>query len=152
MVVAHSAHQWFRKPGWPSKWWDDLQVGQALPIWWNISLGAIEPSWNYLEDFQVAGCLLPWNAMLQRWRSIHASAHGSQTPRRDQHSLWQQSFTLRVAVLYLRRWLGDDAFRKGWSLLWKTPIQHTIGHVTFRMLLGRSFRSWCRSMDCSLEP
>ena len=153
LVVAHElAHQWFGNLV-TMKWWDDLWLNESFANMMEyVSVDAIEPSWNIFEDFQTTG--VPH--ALQR-----DATDGVQSVHMEVNHPDEINTLFDSAIVYakgsrlmhmLRRWLGDDAFRKGLKAYFeKHQYGNTIGRDLWNALGDASGRDVAAFMDSWLE-
>ena len=153
LVVAHElAHQWFGNLV-TMKWWDDLWLNESFANMMEyVSLDAIEPSWNIFEDFQTTG--VP--AALKRDATDGVQSVHVEVKHPDEiNTLFDPAIVYAKGsrlMHMLRRWLGDDAFRKGLKIYFeKHQYGNTIGRDLWDALGQASGRDVAAFMDSWLE-
>lgn len=153
LVVAHElAHQWFGNLV-TMKWWDDLWLNESFANMMEyVSLDAIEPSWNIFEDFQTTG--VP--AALKRDATDGVQSVHVEVKHPDEiNTLFDPAIVYAKGsrlMHMLRRWLGDDAFRKGLKIYFeKHQYSNTIGRDLWDALGQASGRDVAAFMDSWLE-
>ena len=153
LVVAHElAHQWFGNLV-TMKWWDDLWLNESFANMMEyVSVDAIEPSWKIFEDFQTSGA--PY--ALKRDATDGVQAVHVEVKHPDEiNTLFDGAIVYAKGsrlMHMLRRWLGDDAFRKGLGAYFeKHQYGNTIGRDLWDALSQASGRDVAAFMDAWLE-
>ena len=153
LVVAHElAHQWFGNLV-TMKWWDDLWLNESFANMMEyVSVDAIEPSWKIFEDFQTSGA--PY--ALKRDATDGVQAVHVEVKHPDEiNTLFDGAIVYAKGsrlMHMLRRWLGDDAFRKGLGAYFeKHQYGNTIGRDLWDALSQASIRDVAAFMDAWLE-
>ena len=153
LVVAHElAHQWFGNLV-TMKWWDDLWLNESFANMMEyVSVNAIEPSWNIFEDFQTTGVPL---ALKRDATDGVQSVHVEVKHPDEINTLFDPAIVYAKGsrlMHMLRRWLGDDAFRKGLKAYFeKHQYGNTIGRDLWNALGDASGRDVAAFMDSWLE-
>ena len=153
LVVAHElAHQWFGNLV-TMKWWDDLWLNESFANMMEyVSVDAIEPSWKIFEDFQTSGA--PY--ALKRYATDGVQSVHVEVKHPDEiNTLFDGAIVYAKGsrlMHMLRRWLGDDAFRKGLGAYFeKHQYGNTIGRDLWDALSQASGRDVAAFMDAWLE-
>ncbi|TCD46283.1 aminopeptidase [Streptococcus sp. X16XC17] len=153
LVIAHEvAHQWFGNLV-TMKWWDDLWLNESFANMMEyVAIDAIEPSWNILEHFQTSGI----QAALKR-----DATDGVQSVHVEVHHPDEINTLFDAAIVYakvsrlmhmLRRWLGDEDFRKGLKIYFERhQYGNTVGRDLWNALSQASGRDVAGFMDSWLE-
>lgn len=153
LVVAHElAHQWFGNLV-TMKWWDDLWLNESFANMMEyVSVDTIEPSWNIFEDFQTGGVPL---ALKRDATDGVQSVHVEVNHPDEINTLFDPAIVYAKGsrlMHMLRRWLGDDAFRKGLKAYFeKHQYGNTIGRDLWNALSDASGRDVAAFMDSWLE-
>lgn len=153
LVVAHElAHQWFGNLV-TMKWWDDLWLNESFANMMEyVSVNAIEPSWNIFEDFQTTGVPL---ALKRDATDGVQSVHVEVKHPDEINTLFDPAIVYAKGsrlMHMLRRWLGDEAFRKGLKAYFeKHQYGNTIGRDLWNALGDASGRDVAAFMDSWLE-
>ena len=153
LVVAHElAHQWFGNLV-TMKWWDDLWLNESFANMMEyVSVGAIEPSWKIFEDFQTSGA--PYALKRDATDGVQ-SVHVEVKHPDEINTLFDGAIVYAKGsrlMHMLRRWLGDDAFRKGLGAYFeKHQYGNTIGRDLWDALSQASGRDVAAFMDAWLE-
>jgi len=153
LVVAHElAHQWFGNLV-TMKWWDDLWLNESFANMMEyVSVDAIEPSWKIFEDFQTSGA--PYALKRDATDGVQ-SVHVEVKHPDEINTLFDGAIVYAKGsrlMHMLRRWLGDDAFRKGLSAYFeKHQYGNTIGRDLWDALSQASGRDVAAFMDAWLE-
>ena len=153
LVVAHElAHQWFGNLV-TMKWWDDLWLNESFANMMEyVSVDAIEPSWKIFEDFQTTGA--PY-ALKREATDCVQSVHVEVKHPDEINTLFDGAIVYAKGsrlMHMLRRWLGDDAFRKGLGAYFdKHQYGNTIGRDLWDALSQASGRDVAAFMDAWLE-
>ena len=153
LVVAHElAHQWFGNLV-TMKWWDDLWLNESFANMMEyVSVDAIEPSWKIFEDFQTSGA--PYALKRDATDGVQ-SVHVEVKHPDEINALFDGAIVYAKGsrlMHMLRRWLGDDAFRKGLgSYFEKHQYGNTIGRDLWDALSQASGRDVAAFMDAWLE-
>ena len=153
LVVAHElAHQWFGNLV-TMKWWDDLWLNESFANMMEyVSVDAIEPSWKIFEDFQTSGA--PYALKRDATDGVQ-SVHVEVKHPDEINTLFDGAIVYAKGsrlMHMLRRWLGDDAFRKGLgSYFEKHQYGNTIGRDLWDALSQASGRDVAAFMDAWLE-
>ena len=153
LVVAHElAHQWFGNLV-TMKWWDDLWLNESFANMMEyVSVDAIEPTWNIFEDFQTGGAPL---ALKRDATDGVQSVHVEVNHPDEINTLFDPAIVYAKGsrlMHMLRRWLGDDAFRKGLKTYFeKHQYGNTIGRDLWNALGDASGRDVAAFMDSWLE-
>ena len=153
LVVAHElAHQWFGNLV-TMKWWDDLWLNESFANMMEyVSVDAIEPSWNIFEDFQTSGVPL---ALKRDATDGVQSVHVEVNHPDEINTLFDPAIVYAKGsrlMHMLRRWLGDDAFRKGLKAYFeKHQYDNTIGRDLWNALSDASGRDVAAFMGSWLE-
>ena len=153
LVVAHElAHQWFGNLV-TMKWWDDLWLNESFANMMEyVSVDAIEPSWNIFEDFQTSGA--PYALKRDATDGVQ-SVHVEVKHPDEINTLFDGAIVYAKGsrlMHMLRRWLGDDAFRKGLGVYFeKHQYGNTIGRDLWDALSQASGRNVAAFMDAWLE-
>ena len=153
LVVAHElAHQWFGNLV-TMKWWDDLWLNESFANMMEyVSVDAIEPSWKIFEDFQTSGA--PYALKRDATDGVQ-SVHVEVKHPDEINTLFDGAIVYAKGsrlMHMLRRWLGDDAFRKGLGAYFeKHQYGHTIGRDLWDALSQASGRDVAAFMDAWLE-
>ena len=153
LVVAHElAHQWFGNLV-TMKWWDDLWLNESFANMMEyVSVDAIEPSWKIFEDFQTSG--VPYALKRDATDGVQ-SVHVEVKHPDEINTLFDGAIVYAKGsrlMHMLRRWLGDDAFRKGLGAYFeKHQYGNTIGRDLWDALSQSSGRDVAAFMDAWLE-
>lgn len=153
LVVAHElAHQWFGNLV-TMKWWDDLWLNESFANMMEyVSVDAIEPSWKIFEDFQTTGA--PYALKRDATDGVQ-SVHVEVKHPDEINTLFDGAIVYAKGsrlMHMLRRWLGDDAFRKGLGAYFeKHQYGNTIGRDLWDALSQASGRDVAAFMDAWLE-
>ena len=153
LVVAHElAHQWFGNLV-TMKWWDDLWLNESFANMMEyVSVDAIEPSWKIFEDFQTSGA--PYALKRDATDGVQ-SVHVEVKHPDEINTLFDGAIVYAKGsrlMHMLRRWLGDDAFRKGLGAYFeKHQYGNTIGRDLWDALSQASSRDVAAFMDAWLE-
>lgn len=153
LVVAHElAHQWFGNLV-TMKWWDDLWLNESFANMMEyVSVDAIEPSWKIFEDFQTSGA--PYALKRDATDGVQ-SVHVEVKHPDEINTLFDGAIVYAKGsrlMHMLRRWLGDDAFRKGLGAYFeKHQYGNTIGRDLWDALSHASGRDVAAFMDAWLE-
>ena len=153
LVVAHElAHQWFGNLV-TMKWWDDLWLNESFANMMEyVSVDAIEPSWKIFEDFQTSG--VPYALKRDATDGVQ-SVHVEFKHPDEINTLFDGAIVYAKGsrlMHMLRRWLGDDAFRKGLGAYFeKHQYGNTIGRDLWDDLSQASGRDVAAFMDAWLE-
>ena len=153
LVVAHElAHQWFGNLV-TMKWWDDLWLNESFANMMEyVSVDAIEPSWKIFEDFQTSGA--PYALKRDATDGVQ-SVHVEVKHPDEINTLFDGAIVYAKGsrlMHMLRRWLGDDAFRKGLGAYFeKHQYGDTIGRDLWDALSQASGRDVAAFMDAWLE-
>ena len=153
LVVAHElAHQWFGNLV-TMKWWDDLWLNESFANMMEyVSVDAIEPSWKIFEDFQTSGA--PYALKRDATDGVQ-SVHVEVKHPDEINTLFDGAIVYAKGsrlMHMLRRWLGDDAFRKGLGVYFeKHQYGNTIGRDLWDALSQASGRDVASFMDAWLE-
>ena len=153
LVVAHElAHQWFGNLV-TMKWWDDLWLNESFANMMEyVSVDAIEPSWKIFEDFQTSGA--PYALKRDATDGVQ-SVHVEVKHPDEINTLFDGAIVYAKGsrlMHMLRRWLGDDAFRKGLGAYFeKHQYGNTIGRDLWNDLSQASGRDVAAFMDAWLE-
>ena len=153
LVVAHElAHQWFGNLV-TMKWWDDLWLNEGFANMMEyVSVDAIEPSWKIFEDFQTSGA--PYALKRDATDGVQ-SVHVEVKHPDEINTLFDGAIVYAKGsrlMHMLRRWLGDDAFRKGLGAYFeKHQYGNTIGRDLWDALSQASGRDVAAFMDAWLE-
>lgn len=153
LVVAHElAHQWFGNLV-TMKWWDDLWLNESFANMMEyVSVDAIEPSWKIFEDFQTSGA--PYALKRDATDGVQ-SVHVEVKHPDEINTLFDGAIVYAKGsrlMHMLRRWLGDDAFRKGLGAYFeKHQYGNTIGRDLWDALSQASGRNVAAFMDAWLE-
>ena len=153
LVVAHElAHQWFGNLV-TMKWWDDLWLNESFANMMEyVSVDAIEPSWKIFEDFQTSGA--PYALKRDATDGVQ-SVHVEVKHPDEINTLFDGAIVYAKGsrlMHMLRRWLGDDAFRKGLGAYFeKHQYGNTIGRDLWDALSQASGRDVATFMDAWLE-
>ena len=153
LVVAHElAHQWFGNLV-TMKWWDDLWLNESFANMMEyVSVDAIEPSWKIFEDFQTSGA--PYALKRDATDGVQ-SVHVEVKHPDEINTLFDGAIVYAKGsrlMHMLRRWLGDDAFRKGLGVYFeKHQYGNTIGRDLWDALSQASGRDVAAFMDAWLE-
>ena len=153
LVVAHElAHQWFGNLV-TMKWWDDLWLNESFANMMEyVSVDAIEPSWKIFEDFQTSGA--PYALKRDATDGVQ-SVHVEVKHPDEINTLFDGAIVYAKGsrlMHMLRRWLGDDAFRKGLGAYFeKHQYGNTIGRDLWDALSQSSGRDVAAFMDAWLE-
>ena len=153
LVVAHElAHQWFGNLV-TMKWWDDLWLNESFANMMEyVSVDAIEPSWKIFEDFQTSGA--PYALKRDATDGVQ-SVHVEVKHPDEINTLFDGAIVYAKGsrlMHMLRRWLGDDAFRKGLGAYFeKHQYGNTIGRDLWDALSQASGRDVAAFMDVWLE-
>ena len=153
LVVAHElAHQWFGNLV-TMKWWDDLWLNESFANMMEyVSVDAIEPSWKIFEDFQTSG--VPYALKRDATDGVQ-SVHVEVKHPDEINTLFDGAIVYAKGsrlMHMLRRWLGDDAFRKGLGAYFeKHQYGNTIGRDLWDALSQASGRDVAAFMDAWLE-
>jgi len=153
LVVAHElAHQWFGNLV-TMKWWDDLWLNESFANMMEyVSVDAIEPSWKIFEDFQTGGA--PYALKRDATDGVQ-SVHVEVKHPDEINTLFDGAIVYAKGsrlMHMLRRWLGDDAFRKGLGAYFeKHQYGNTIGRDLWDALSQASGRDVAAFMDAWLE-
>ncbi|EGC22798.1 M1 family metallopeptidase [Streptococcus sanguinis] len=153
LVVAHElAHQWFGNLV-TMKWWDDLWLNESFANMMEyVSVDAIEPSWKIFEDFQTSGA--PYALKRDATDGVQ-SVHVEVKHPDEINTLFDGAIVYAKGsrlMHMLRRWLGDDAFRKGLGAYFeKHQYGNTIGRDLWDALSQASGRDVASFMDAWLE-
>lgn len=153
LVVAHElAHQWFGNLV-TMKWWDDLWLNESFANMMEyVSVDAIEPSWKIFEDFQTSG--VPYALKRDATDGVQ-SVHVEVKHPDEINTLFDGAIVYAKGsrlMHMLRRWLGDDAFRKGLGAYFeKHQYDNTIGRDLWDALSQASGRDVAAFMDAWLE-
>ena len=153
LVVAHElAHQWFGNLV-TMKWWDDLWLNESFANMMEyVSVDAIEPSWTIFEDFQTSGA--PYALKRDATDGVQ-SVHVEVKHPDEINTLFDGAIVYAKGsrlMHMLRRWLGDDAFRKGLGAYFeKHQYGNTIGRDLWDALSQASGRDVAAFMDAWLE-
>ena len=153
LVVAHElAHQWFGNLV-TMKWWDDLWLNESFANMMEyVSVDAIEPSWKIFEDFQTSGA--PYALKRDATDGVQ-SVHVEVKHPDEINTLFDGAIVYAKGsrlMHMLRRWLGDDAFRKGLGAYFeKHQYGNTIGLDLWDALSQASGRDVAAFMDAWLE-
>lgn len=153
LVVAHElAHQWFGNLV-TMKWWDDLWLNESFANMMEyVSVDAIEPSWKIFEDFQTSG--VPYALKRDATDGVQ-SVHVEVKHPDEINTLFDGAIVYAKGsrlMHMLRRWLGDDAFRKGLGAYFeKHQYGNTIGRDLWDALSQASGRDVASFMDAWLE-
>lgn len=153
LVVAHElAHQWFGNLV-TMKWWDDLWLNESFANMMEyVSVDAIEPSWKIFEDFQTSGA--PYALKRDATDGVQ-SVHVEVKHPDEINTLFDGAIVYAKGsrlMHMLRRWLGDDAFRKGLGAYFeKHQYGNTIGSDLWDALSQASGRDVAAFMDAWLE-
>ena len=153
LVVAHElAHQWFGNLV-TMKWWDDLWLNESFANMMEyVSIDAIEPTWNIFEDFQTTGVPL---ALKRDATDGVQSVHVSVNHPDEINTLFDPAIVYAKGSLLmhmLRRWLGDDDFKKGLKVYFeKHQYSNTIGRNLWDDLASISGKDVADFMDAWLE-
>ena len=153
LVVAHElAHQWFGNLV-TMKWWDDLWLNESFANMMEyVSVDAIEPSWKIFEDFQTSGA--PYALKRDATDGVQ-SVHVEVKHPDEINTLFDGAIVYAKGsrlMHMLRRWLGDNAFRKGLGAYFeKHQYGNTIGRDLWDALSQASSRDVAAFMDAWLE-
>ena len=153
LVVAHElAHQWFGNLV-TMKWWDDLWLNESFANMMEyVSVDAIEPSWKIFEDFQTTGA--PYALKRDATDGVQ-SVHVEVKHPDEINTLFDGAIVYAKGsrlMHMLRRWLGNDAFRKGLGAYFeKHQYGNTIGRDLWDALSQASGRDVAAFMDAWLE-
>ena len=153
LVVAHElAHQWFGNLV-TMKWWDDLWLNESFANMMEyVSIDAIEPTWNIFEDFQTTGVPL---ALKRDATGGVQSVHVSVNHPDEINTLFDPAIVYAKGsrlMHMLRRWLGDDDFKKGLKVYFeKHQYSNTIGRNLWDDLASISGKDVADFMDAWLE-
>lgn len=153
LVVAHElAHQWFGNLV-TMKWWDDLWLNESFANMMEyVSVDVIEPSWKIFEDFQTSGA--PYALKRDATDGVQ-SVHVEVKHPDEINTLFDGAIVYAKGsrlMHMLRRWLGDDAFRKGLGAYFeKHQYGNTIGRDLWDALSQASGRDVAAFMDAWLE-
>ena len=153
LVVAHElAHQWFGNLV-TMKWWDDLWLNESFANMMEyVSVDAIEPGWKIFEDFQTSGA--PYALKRDATDGVQ-SVHVEVEHPDEINTLFDGAIVYAKGsrlMHMLRRWLGDDAFRKGLGAYFeKHQYGNTIGRDLWDALSQASGRDVASFMDAWLE-
>ena len=153
LVVSHElAHQWFGNLV-TMKWWDDLWLNESFANMMEyVSVDAIEPSWKIFEDFQTSGA--PYALKRDATDGVQ-SVHVEVKHPDEINTLFDGAIVYAKGsrlMHMLRRWLGDDAFRKGLGAYFeKHQYGNTIGRDLWDALSQSSGRDVASFMDAWLE-
>ncbi|QLB52435.1 M1 family metallopeptidase [Streptococcus sanguinis] len=153
LVVAHElAHQWFGNLV-TMKWWDDLWLNESFANMMEyVSVDAIEPSWKIFEDFQTSGA--PYALKRDATDGVQ-SVHVEVKHPDEINTLFDGAIVYAKGsrlMHMLRRWLGDNAFRKGLGAYFeKHQYGNTIGRDLWDALSQASGRDVAAFMDAWLE-
>lgn len=153
LVVAHElAHQWFGNLV-TMKWWDDLWLNESFANMMEyVSIDAIEPTWNIFEDFQTTGVPL---ALKRDATGGVQSVHVSVNHPDEINTLFDPAIVYAKGsrlMHMLRRWLGDDDFKKGLKVYFeKHQYSNTIGRDLWDDLASISGKDVADFMDAWLE-
>lgn len=153
LVVAHElAHQWFGNLV-TMKWWDDLWLNESFANMMEyVSVDAIEPSWKIFEDFQTSGA--PYALKRDATDGVQ-SVHVEVKHPDEINTLFDGAIVYAKGsrlMHMLRRWLGDDAFRKGLGAYFeKHQYGNTIGRDLWDALSQASGRDVAAFMDAWLK-
>ena len=153
LVVAHElAHQWCGNLV-TMKWWDDLWLNESFANMMEyVSVDAIEPSWKIFEDFQTTGA--PYALKRDATDGVQ-SVHVEVKHPDEINTLFDGAIVYAKGsrlMHMLRRWLGDDAFRKGLGAYFeKHQYGNTIGRDLWDALSQASGRDVAAFMDAWLE-
>ena len=153
LVVAHElAHQWFGNLV-TMKWWDDLWLNESFANMMEyVSVDAIEPSWKIFEDFQTSGA--PYALKRDATDGVQ-SVHVEVKHPDEINTLFDGAIVYAKGsrlMHMLRRWLGNDAFRKGLGAYFeKHQYGNTIGRDLWDALSQASGRDVAAFMDAWLE-
>ena len=153
LVVAHElAHQWFGNLV-TMKWWDNLWLNESFANMMEyVSVDAIEPSWKIFEDFQTSG--VPYALKRDATDGVQ-SVHVEVKHPDEINTLFDGAIVYAKGsrlMHMLRRWLGDDAFRKGLGAYFeKHQYGNTIGRDLWDDLSQASGRDVAAFMDAWLE-
>lgn len=153
LVVAHElAHQWFGNLV-TMKWWDDLWLNESFANMMEyVSVDAIEPSWKIFEDFQTSGA--PYALKRDATDGVQ-SVHVEVKHPDEINTLFDGAIVYAKGsrlMHMLRRWLGDDAFRKGLGAYFeKHQYGNTIGRDLWDALSQASGRDVAAFMYAWLE-
>ena len=153
LVVAHElAHQWFGNLV-TMKWWDDLWLNESFANMMEyVSVDEIEPSWKIFEDFQTSGA--PYALKRDATDGVQ-SVHVEVKHPDEINTLFDGAIVYAKGsrlMHMLRRWLGDDAFRKGLGAYFeKHQYGNTIGRDLWDALSQASGRDVAAFMDAWLE-
>ena len=153
LVVAHElAHQWFGNLV-TMKWWDDLWLNESFANMMEyVSVDAIEPSWKIFEDFQTSGA--PYALKRDATDGVQ-SVHVEVKHPDEINTLFDGAIVYAKGsrlMHMLRRWLGDDAFRKGLGAYFeKHQYGNTIGRDLWDALSQASGRDVAAFMNAWLE-
>ncbi|MCY7037700.1 M1 family metallopeptidase [Streptococcus sanguinis] len=153
LVVAHElAHQWFGNLV-TMKWWDDLWLNESFANMMEyVSVDAIEPGWKIFEDFQTSGA--PYALKRDATDGVQ-SVHVEVKHPDEINTLFDGAIVYAKGsrlMHMLRRWLGDDAFRKGLGAYFeKHQYGNTIGRDLWDALSQASGRDVAAFMDAWLE-
>ena len=135
------------------KWWDDLWLNESFANMMEyVSVDAIEPSWKIFEDFQTSGA--PYALKRDATDGVQ-SVHVEVKHPDEINTLFDGAIVYAKGsrlMHMLRRWLGDDAFRKGLGAYFeKHQYGHTIGRDLWDALSQASGRDVAAFMDAWLE-
>lgn len=153
LVVAHElAHQWFGNLV-TMKWWDDLWLNESFANMMEyVSVDAIEPSWKIFEDFQTTGA--PYALKRDATDGVQ-SVHVEVKHPDEINTLFDPAIVYAKGsrlMHMLRRWLGDEAFRKGLHAYFdKHQYGNTIGRDLWDALSAASGRDVAAFMEAWLE-
>ena len=135
------------------KWWDDLWLNESFANMMEyVSVDAIEPSWKIFEDFQTSGA--PYALKRDATDGVQ-SVHVEVKHPDEINTLFDGAIVYAKGsrlMHMLRRWLGDDAFRKGLGAYFeKHQYGNTIGRDLWDALSQASGRDVAAFMDAWLE-
>ncbi|WP_159720514.1 M1 family metallopeptidase [Streptococcus halichoeri] len=153
LVIAHElAHQWFGNLV-TMKWWDDLWLNESFANMMEyVCVDALEPEWNIFEDFQTVG--VP-NALKRDATDGVQSVHVEVNHPDEINTLFDPAIVYAKGsrlMHMLRRWLGDEAFRKGLRAYFeKHQYSNTVGRDLWDALSEASGKDVAGFMDAWLE-
>ncbi|MGT2865660.1 M1 family metallopeptidase [Streptococcus fryi] len=153
LVVAHElAHQWFGNLV-TMKWWDDLWLNESFANMTEyLSVDAIEPTWNIIEEFQTTGVPL---ALKRDATDGVQSVHVEVNHPDEINTLFDPAIVYAKGsrlMHMLRRWLGDTDFAAGLKTYFeKHQYGNTIGKDLWEALSTTSGKDVASFMDAWLE-
>ncbi|WP_156286642.1 M1 family metallopeptidase [Oceanivirga salmonicida] len=153
LVIAHEvAHQWFGNLV-TMKWWDDLWLNESFANMMEyVSIDAIEPTWNIMENFQTGGV---YYALRRDATDGVQSVHVEVNHPDEINTLFDPAIVYAKGsrlMHMLRRWLGDKDFSEGLGTYFaKHKYSNTIGTDLWNALSSVSGKDVASFMNCWLE-